>query len=48
MRSEAVRRWHSHKDILEYLQQQNAYRSNFLHRYIVNVISEISYVCADD
>jgi hypothetical protein len=45
---QAVRRWHPRKDVLEHLQQQNAHCSNFLHKYIIIVTSEISYVRADD
>ena len=39
-----------HKDVLEHLQQQNAYCSNFLNKYIVIAISEIStfvLICAE-
>jgi len=39
---QAVRRWQPRKDVLEHLQQQIAYCSNFLHKYIVIAISEIS------
>jgi hypothetical protein len=39
---QAVRPWHPRKDVLEHLQQQNGYCSNFLHKYIVIAISEIS------
>jgi len=39
---QAVGRWHPRRDVLEHLQQQNAYCNNFLHKHNVTTISEIS------
>jgi hypothetical protein len=39
---QAVRGWHPRKDVLEHLQQKNGYFSNFLHKYIVIAIPEVS------